>query len=365
MALSLILACTLIFAACGTKPAADGGGTSAPPANGDAPAPGGDTPAAPPAKAEVTLVLTQHDPDASLPGQYCFAWAEMVAEKSGGKIKVEVNNGGSIAKPTESLDMVRSGAVDLAWGLQSFYPDVFPMTDGLTIPYLPFESAEQASRTMMDIFENTDYLTKEYADYKVILLRTNNDAPLVTTTKTLDTVSALSGLTMRATGAPILQFLSAVGAKPEGVPINELYSVLQNGSFDGCVTDWHGINSFKIYEVAKKYADEKVLYNTYYFLMNKAVYDGLSDELKAVIDECSGQAALDLMLGAWDDMTASTKETVAENGGEVYTLPDAEHAKLVAVADQVRTDWISGITGKGYDAQGYYDAIIATAAKYK
>jgi TRAP-type C4-dicarboxylate transport system substrate-binding protein len=258
---------------------------------------------------------------------------------------------------------VKDGSVDLAWGLQSFYPDVFPMTDGMLLPFLPFTSAEQASRVFMDIYENTDYLKDEYKDYKVILLRTNSDAP-INTEKKLESVEGLKGLHMRATGSNMIAFLQELGASPEGIPINELYSVLENGSFQGSVTDWHAIDSFKIYEVSHNYADEKLIYNGYYFLMNLDKYNSLSPELQAVIDACSGQAALDLMANAWDEETAKAQGLVTDNGGEVYTLPAEDHQKLVDAAAKVADNWIKGMTDKGYDAQGLYDTIVETATKY-
>jgi TRAP-type C4-dicarboxylate transport system substrate-binding protein len=364
VALALVFALSLTLAACGGGGGGDAAadeGAAEPGATTEEEGESADSGVA--AEPEVTLVLTQHDPDSSLPGQYCFAWADMVKEKSNGRIEVQVNNGGSIAKPTESLNFVKDGAVDLAWGLQSFYPDAFPMTDGVLLPLLPFSSAEQASRTFWDIYENTDYLTEEYSPYKVILVRTNCDAP-INTAKKLGALSEIKGQHLRATGSNMIAFLNELGAAPEGIPINELYSVLENGSFQGSVTDWHAIDSFKLYEVSKNYADEKLIYNGYYFLMNKAKYDSLPADLQQVIDECSGQAALDLMADAWDEEVSKAQGLVTSNGGEVYNLSDADHQKLVDAAGVVTANWIKAMTDKGYDAQGLYDTIVETAKKY-
>lgn len=307
---------------------------------------------------EVTLILTQHDPDASLPGQYCNAWAKMVFEKSGGRIAVEVNNGGSLAGPTASLDQVKSGVVDLAWGLQSFYPGQFAFTDGLSLPYLPYAGSAQASEVMMNIWENDDILQKDpgYKDTKVILIRANCDAPITTAKKKLNTAGDLKGMTIRSSSAPLVAWLKIFGATGQGCPITELFQNLQNGAFDGAITDWHGIDSFQLFDnCAKYFADERVQYNTYYFLMNKAVYDGLSVENKAVIDTCSGSAALDVMKYAWDEMTEGAKKKVAGKDGEVYKLPADEHQKLVDAAIKVTQDYIAA---NGASARRLYERII-------
>jgi len=355
---AMMLAVSMILAACG------GGATTPPPAEEPAPAtPPAETPAAPDDDTfadtpDVTLILTQHDPDGSLPGQYCHQWADMVFEKSKGRILVEVNNGGALAKPAESLDKVRDGSVDLAWGLQSFYPGQFPISDGLSLPYLPYKSSSEASSVIMNIWQNTDLLAAEYADVQVILLRANCDAPIITAKKKLETTADLKGMTIRATAAPLVAWLAEFGASGQGCPINELFQNLQQGTFDGALTDWHGIDSFSLYEVASYYADEQVQYNTYYFVMNKNAYNGLSADLQAVIDECSNQAALDLMNGAWDDMSSSAKQKATDAGNEVYKMADAEHQKLVEAAQRIQQQWVAD---NGDAGQQVFDMITQLA----
>ena len=361
--IAIILAMAMVFGACNSgnktpaaEPASEPESTATEPSDESAEPVFADKP-------EVSLLLTQHDPDGSLPGQYCHAWAEMVYQKSYGRIEVLVNNGGSLAGPTESLDKVKDGSVDLAWGLQSFYSGQFPMTDGLQLPYLPYTSSTQASKVVWDIWENTDLLKSDtgYEGTKVILIRSNCDAPITTYKKKLESVADLKGLTIRASVAPMVDWLATFGATGKGCPITELFQNLQNGAFDGALTDWHGIYSFRLYDnCAKYFADEQVQYATYYFLMNEAKYNSLPDDLKAVIDECSGQAALELMLNEWDGMKDKTTAEITDNGGEVYKLPDQEHAKLVDSAATIREQWAASSDAR----QQLLDKINELVAKY-
>jgi TRAP-type C4-dicarboxylate transport system substrate-binding protein len=209
----------------------------------------------------------------------------------------------------------------------------------------------------MNVWENTDLLKTDtgYEGTKVILIRSNCDAPITTAKKKLEAVADLKGMTIRASAKPLVDWLATFSATGKGCPITELYQNLQNGAFDGAITDWHGIDSFRLYDnCASYFADEKVQYGTYYFLMNEGVYNKLSDENKAVIDKCSGQAALDLMNSAWDDMTSSTKAAIADAGGEVYQLSADEHQKLVDAAVAATNTWI----GENAAGQELYDKII-------
>jgi TRAP-type C4-dicarboxylate transport system substrate-binding protein len=315
-------------------------------------------------KPEVTLILTQHDPDDSMPGQYCFAWADMVYQKSKGRIEIQVNNNATLAKPTESLDMVRSGAVDLAWGVQLFYPDVFPLTDAITLPMLDLGTSAQAAQAVMDIWLNTNLLDDEYKDYKVIMIRPSCPS-LILTNKKIEKIEDLRGMKMRISGLPLIDFFEQFNVKSEGVPINELYSVLQNGSFDGATADWHGIYSFKFQDVAKYFADEKMTYMTYYFLMNLDKYNNLPDDLKAVIDECSGQAALNLNIDSWDTIVEKGKQGAIDKGDEIYNLDEETLARMREAAEETNKKWIADMEAKGLRGQEMYDTLMEYAAKYK
>jgi TRAP-type C4-dicarboxylate transport system substrate-binding protein len=364
LVIAVALALSMVFAA-GCSKDKDSGGSSTPPATTggssddsavedevfDYYASGAES------GAEVVLTLTQHDPDESLPGKYCYAWAEAVYSQSEGRIYVSVNNGGALAKPTESLDKVKEGAVDLAWGLQSFYPGQFPLTDTLSMPMIAYTDSAQASKIMEDIYEKglLDGDTG-YEGTKVILIRSGNDAPIITTSKKLEVAADLKGLTLRGSAAPIQAFLGEFGATGAGCPINELYQGLQNGQFNGAITDWHGVDSFSLFEVAKYYADEAITYNTYYFLINEAKYNSLSAENQAVIDSLSGAAALNIMLNDWEAMETSTKDKIAAADGEVYTLSTEEHQKLEDAATKVKDAYVAT---NGDPVKAVYDAILA------
>ena len=361
LAVLVTLSMVLALAACGgaqgpSSPTPGGTQSPAPTTPGSTPTPGGSDDGFAD-KPEVTLVLTQQDPDASLPGQFCHEWGKAVYEASRGRIKVDVSNGGSLAGPTESLGFVKDGIVDLAMGLQSFYPGQFQYSDGLTMPYLPYKDAVHASEVMWKIWEDTDILQRDtgYEGTKMILIRANADAPIVTAKKKLNTANDLKGLTIRATTKPLVTFLAELGATGQGCPITELFQNLQNGAFDGALTDWHAVNSFQLFETASYYADERIQFNSYFFLMNEDSYNSLSAENKKVIDDLSGPAALEILKGAWDQMKEDVRVKIDNQGGEVYALPPAEHQKLVDAADVAVKAYIAE---NGAVAQQLVDKIV-------
>ena len=360
LALAFIVA---IAAACGGGGSAPAGGGSAPAGGGSAPAGGGSAPAgggSAPAgggdepwadKPEVTLIFTQHDPDHSTPGQYAHAWAELVRQESRGRIEIQVNNGGVLAGPTESLDAVQSGVVDVMMSLPHFYPGRFPMTDMLLMPFLPYKSSLHASEVFMYVWENSDLLQSDpgYDNVKLVMFRANCDSPIITVNKKLEKATDLKGLTLRAAVAPLVTWLAEFGGIGQGCPIGELFQNMQNGTFDGAITDWNAVDSFRFHDnCAKYFCDELVQFGMHFLLINQNTYDRLSPENKAAIDRASGMAALAVMANAWDDLSIKVKDDVVnEFGGEVYKLPPEELKILRDAADKTNAAYVASLGEPG------------------
>ena len=354
--LALIMAFTLCFAGCG--------GSDDP-----APAPGGDSGDAGKAPASdgktYTLVLTTHDNPGSATATYLETWKAKVEEESGGRLIIDLNMGGALAGPKDTIDYVLNGTADLGWGLQSFYPGVFPMTDALSLPLLGLNTAEQASRVLWDLYDETDFLKAEYEQFKVILLRANNDCPISSPKKKVETGADLAGMNIRALSGPPNDFIISLGASPVDVSIGEVYSALENSTLDATITDWHAVSSFKLYEPAMYFADEAITTNSYFFLMNQDSYDRLPADLQQVIDNNSGDAALEIEIDAWDKVEDEVKALIKDtNAGEIYNFGADARAELEAAAAKISADWIKKQTDAGYPAQDVYDKVVELAVKY-
>lgn len=342
-----MLICAAMVAALG----AGCGGSDAP---ADAPASsaaGEDQQAAAKPDKVYTINVTQHDPEASSTGEFLNNWAAEVEEKSGGAIDVVVHHGGTIAGPKDSIDAVLNGTVDIAWGLQSFYAGQFPVTEVFMLPCIDITSATQGSEAIWNFYNTTDYMAEEYAPYHVLFLHANCQSPISTGSKEIKAVSDLKGLKLRGNSGPPASFIQQLGASAEGCAITELYSNLDKGVFDGCITDWHAIESFKLYETCDYFLDENVGVSTYFMLMNQASYDKLPAELQAVLDEVSADAGK--YTKTWDECEARVKamDGVAE---KLYKLSDAERANFEAMAEATTKAWIE----KTPDGQAIYDAAM-------
>jgi TRAP-type C4-dicarboxylate transport system substrate-binding protein len=98
--------------------------------------------------------------------------------------------------------------------------------------------------------------------------------------------------------------------------------------------------------------------------MNPDVYNGLPDDLRAVIDANSG-----LMASAWagramDEGDEIAEVAITERGNTIVTLGDDVVAELRDVGDQVIAAWIEEMNGLGLDGQQLFDDATAAVARH-
>ncbi len=118
MVLLLVLALVLFVAACGgeqetTTTVAPTESTAAPATTGTtgAPATTGTTAAGPAEK--IKLTFSDHNPAGHYAAEGLKAYAEYIAEKSGGRVEVDLQLGGALYGNIEVFDGVRTGGADV------------------------------------------------------------------------------------------------------------------------------------------------------------------------------------------------------------------------------------------------------------
>ncbi len=300
-----------------------------------------------------TLLVTSHDPENSATGQFLTNWAESINEASEGHLDMQVYHGATLAGPTGTIDAITDGTADIGWGLQSFYADMFPVTEVFMLPLLDIDRATQGSEAIWEFYKTTDYMDDEYADYHVLLLHTNCQSPISTVKTQIVELKDMQGMQIRGNSGPPTTFIQNLGANPVSVSINDLYSNLDKGTLDGCITDWHAISSFNLDETLAWYADENIGVSTYFLLMNKDKYEELPEVLQQILDEKSEDAIQ--YTTAWDDVEDEMKATVKDEG-KLYNFDDETRSDLEAVADDTIQEWIEKTDGLGYDGEAIYTA---------
>ena len=128
------------------------------------------------------------------------------------------------------------------------------------------------------------------------------------------------------------------------------------------VVPWEIMPSFKLHELTKAHAEvsgDRLYTTPFLFLMNKAKYESLSDDLKKVIDENSGIAPAKLAGELWDGFEGPARKLAVDAGGEFHELSGDALKEMKDAGDKLVSQWIKDANSNGLDG----DILVSTARK--
>lgn len=299
-----------------------------------------------------TFKVQNHDPSSSICAQFIDDWCAEVTEASGGRIQFQTFHGGALGGAGETVDMVLNGNADIGWTSSSINTGRMPYTDVITMPMSGLTDTIQAAKVMWYLYENYTEISDEWSDFYVIECSAACGVPWTTTNKQITSAKDFEGLRMRCVTPPVVYMAQALGCVPMSITIPDTYENLEKNVADGCLNDWHNIKAFSLWDVLDYAMDVQINYSNQALIMNKDSYNSLPDDLKAVIDEHSGEYAA-LMAGEyWESSVEQSKELGREAGVTIYE-PNAEvQAALEAAAEIGIQTWVDDMNSKGYDGDG-------------
>ncbi len=317
---------------------------------------------------DVTL-RCQHflSPKASVPQFFMEPWANKIMEESNGRIKIELYPAMQLGgKPPALYDQIRDGVIDCGWALPGYTPGRFPETEAFELPFMGSMSAEATSKATWEFSQK--YLQERMGDVHLMATHVHGPGVIHTKGRTVNSPSDLAGLKLRGPSRQANALLEALGATTVGMPVPAFPEALSKGVVDGGVIPWEIVPPLKVQELADSHTQiggDRALYNTFFIWgMNKAKYDSLPDDLKAIIDNNSGLEASGLAGAAMDRGDTIGEEVVAGTDNTVVTLSDADVAELKKIGDVLTNAWIAEMADAGLDGEAMVNDARALVAKY-
>jgi tripartite ATP-independent transporter DctP family solute receptor len=254
-------------------------------------------------------------------------FAEIVAAKSGGKIKVNLFPGGVLGGDAPTVSALQGGTVEMTVlnsGILASQVKEFAIYD---FPFL-FANAKEADAVVDGPFGKG--LHAKLADKGIIGLAywelgfrdlTNGRRPI-------NKVEDIAGLKLRVIPNPInVDWVSALGANPTPLPFPELYAALEQKAVDGQENPVATIKGAKLYEVQKYMTLTNHQYNPQSVVVSKKYWDSLSAEEKKVLQDAANESSK-YQREQSRSAAAGILDALKKAGMQVNELPAAEIAKL-------------------------------------
>lgn len=259
------------------------------------------------------------------PGMKKFA--ELVSQKSGGKMKVNLFFNSALGTDQAVVSSLKGGTVEMAvmnTGILASEAKELAIFD---FPFLFANEKESDAivdgpigKKMHALLEPKGIVGLAYWElgYRQI---TNGKRPL-------NKVEDIAGLKLRVIPNPInIAWVKALGANPTPMPFAEVYGGLEQGAIDGQENPIGVIAANKFWEVQKHIAITNHQYNPQSVIFSKKVWDTLSPAEKKILDDSAHEAAL-VQRKESRAQVAGNLELLKKNGMTVTTFGPAEVAKL-------------------------------------
>jgi TRAP-type transport system periplasmic protein len=268
-------------------------------------------------------------------------WAEKVTADSGGTLRVKMYFSGTLGKAGQFVDIVESGAADIAMDISSYYPGRFPQADVTYMPGLIGYDAIKASDALWSMYEEGDF-DKDFAGLKLLGISTPTAAMLMTTKKPVAKPSDAAGLKIGAGGKVKVQILDALHAATINLEVFNMYQPLERGVVDGVITHFTGISSFKLQEVGKYYTEVPLGGSFTPIFMSKARFDALPEQARHAIEMNSGAPLSRAMGKVWQDAHSEGVDVAKAAGGTVIVPDEATQAAWTEAMRPIIKAWVNG-----------------------
>ncbi len=276
---------------------------------------------------ERTLKFALASPDTHPAAVGMKKFAESVAAKSGGKMKVNLFFNSALGGDQQVVSAIKGGTVEMAVMNSGILASEAKELAIFDFPFLFANEKESdaivdgpVGKKLHEKLEEKGIIGLSYWElgYRHI---TNSKRPL-------NTVADIEGLKLRVIPNPInVAWVKALGANPTPMPFPEVYGGLEQKAIDGQENPIGVIAANKFWEVQKHIALTNHQYNPQSVIFSKKVWDTLTPAEKKILDDSADEAAKG-QREASRSAVAANLDLLKKNGMTVTVFSPAEVAKL-------------------------------------
>ncbi|NLY67300.1 MAG: TRAP transporter substrate-binding protein [Tissierellia bacterium] len=311
---------------------------------------GADTPAGDTNDSEQTysFELAMDSPEDTVTYLFGKKFADLVDEKSNGRIKITVYSSGQLGGDREICESVQKG--DIAFVVQNTAPQVnfVPELAVFDLPNL-FPNAEVARKVLDGPFFDT--IAEKYEENNIKLLGyADQGFRVMTTNKKVETIEDFNGQKIRTMENPYhLAYWEALGANPTPMAFAEVYLGLQQGTIDAQENPYEVIVANRFYEIQKYVVNTNHLIHLISLITNVQLFNDLSEQDQQIILEAAEEAKVWAREQA-DLRVEDRVNTIVENGAEIVDISDELREEMIKRSESVYEEIRNAIGDELVDA---------------
>src|SRR2546426_12540716 len=254
-------------------------------------------------------------------------FAELVAAKSGGKLRIAMFPGGVLGGDQANVSALQGGTLEMVGlnsGILASQVKEFGIYD---FPFM-FANPKEADAVVDGPFGKMMHDKLEAKGIVGLAYWELGFRNITNSRRPINKVDDIAGLKLRVIPNAInVDWVKALGANPTPLPFPEVYAALDQKAIDGQENPVTVINANKFYEVQKYLVLTRHQYSPQSLIFSKKVWDSLSAGERKIITDAAVEAGK-VERQAAREQEGQALDNLKKNGMQVTELSAVELAKL-------------------------------------
>lgn len=256
-----------------------------------------------------------------------YKFAELVEQKSNGRIKVEVYYGAQLGDEKSVIEQLQFGGIDFTRVSLSPLAEFSKSLNVLQLPYL-YKDSSQMWRVLNGEIGQQFLNSVSDAGFVGLSWYDAGARSFYNSQRPIKSLADMKNLKIRVQeSALMMDMIKALGANPTPMAYGEVYSSLQTGVIDGAENNWPSYESTSHFEVAKYFVLDEHTRVPEMQLVSNVTLSKLSPEDVKIIRESAIESAK-FEQQEWAKREKLSEDKVKAGGAVITTLPPEEQKKF-------------------------------------
>jgi TRAP-type C4-dicarboxylate transport system substrate-binding protein len=283
-----------------------------------------------PAFAETTIRLSTYVNEADIRYDGFKHFADLVAEKTDGSVKVEIFPSATLHGWSEGVDSLQGGVSDISWinadnrlpcyAVTSLYPALVDLSNQpkLDADYANLIRDEAAQQGLVPLINSNYSYDQEWWFEEPV-----------------EDIGKLDGKLVRSIGPLVSMMITSWGGEPVFVAPKEVFQSAERGVVDGINMGVATYSSWKLWDVMPHMINANLFYGNIIYMMNKDKFDGLTPEEQKALTDAAAETEVWLQprYEGWVDEQVAA---AVKAGGTEKNLTAEESLSLI---ESVKGEW--------------------------
>lgn len=247
-------------------------------------------------------------------------FAELVAQRSNGRITIDVFPGAQLGEEKAVIEQVQLGAIEFTRVSASPLGEFNKQMSVFSLPYV-FDSEQHMWKFLKGEMGEKMLNDLQPSRMKGLAYYTGG-ARSFYSVKPLTSIDSLKGLKIRVMQNKInMEMVAALGGSATPMPAGEIFSALQTGVIDGAENNYPTFVAQNHYQAAKHYILDAHLRVPEVLLMSKVTWDKLSPEDQKLIKQAALDS-VDYQREVWAKTEKEAEAKIKEAGVTITEVKD-------------------------------------------